>query len=79
MNPTDQFRQTVQNLRDSAIASGADQNELRRILLELSGVDAKAAHEAAESLGGLIDGEEDDDLGSALTPARNILQAIAGV
>lgn len=79
MNSVDQFRQSVQTLRDTAISAGADPSELRRMLVELAGVDVNAAHEAAESLGGLIDGEEDDDLGAALTPAWNILRAIARV
>lgn len=78
MNPIDQFRQAVQKLHESAISAGGNPNELRRVLVELAGVDTKAAHDAADSLGGLIDGEEDDDLGEALTPARNILLAVAG-
>lgn len=78
MNLIDQFRQTVQNLRDTAITAGADPRELRRVLVELAGVDVDAAQEAAERLGDLIDGEEDDDLGAARTPARNILRAVFG-
>ena len=77
MAAVEQFRNAVTNAISVATAAGAEQGQLRQVLIRLAGLDPAAAREAAESLDGMIDGEE-DDLAEQLAPARNILRQIAG-
>ena len=41
-------------------------------------LDTKQAAELAEEIDGLIDGQEDDELGESLAPVRDFLRQLAG-
>ena len=78
MDPIEQFRETVSAAITAATAAGAEQVQLHRVVFDLIGVDTAAARDAAEALDQLIDGNDEDDLGTQLVPARDLLRRIAG-
>lgn len=77
MSPIEQFRETATNAIITATAAGAEPGQLKEVLLRLAGLDPATVREAAESLDGMIDGEQ-DDLAEQLAPARDLLRRIAG-
>jgi len=77
MNTIEKFRDAVTNAIITATAAGAEERHLHAVLLDLAGLNRAAAHEAANDLDRLIDGEQ-DELAEQLAPARNILKRIAG-
>lgn len=77
MNPIEKFRDAVTNAISAATAAGAEPGQVRQVLFRLASLDTAAASDAAENLDGLIDGNDEDDLGTQLAPALNILRQIA--
>ena len=77
MDAIEKFRETVTNAITAATAAGVEQGQLNKVLLRLAGFDPAAAREAAESVDGMIDREQ-DDLAEQLAPARDLLRRIAG-
>lgn len=77
MNSIEKFREVVWAAITTAAAAGAEADQLHGVLLELASLDRAAARDTAEGLDGLIDGDE-DDLGTQLALARELLRRVAG-
>lgn len=77
MSPIEQFRASVSTALQAATAAGADPSALARSLVEMAGIDPQRCGAAADDLDGLIDGREEDELGSNLVEARDILRNLA--